>query len=67
MFTFRKCTNCGKENKGESRRFWWGLNNYFGISGYFCPECYDKVSHSPIGKPENLVEYQAILDKQSCL
>jgi len=58
----RSCTNCGTDsNKGQ----WWGLRNYFGISGYFCPKCYDKVSHDSYNKPNHPGEYLLILLKQS--
>lgn len=30
---------------------WWNLSNYHGISGYFCPDCYDKVAHDSYGQP----------------
>jgi hypothetical protein len=41
------------------------LRNYFGISGYFCPKCYDKVSHDSYNKPNHPGEYLLILLKQS--
>jgi hypothetical protein len=56
-----KCIICGTSNpKGQ----WWGLSGYFGLSGRFCPICYDKVSHDAYGKPNNPVEFEKIL-KQS--
>jgi len=56
------CTNCGKVYK--DRTGFWGLQNYFGISGNFCGPCYDKVSHNSYQQPENPGEYIAILLKQ---
>lgn len=55
------CTNCGTE--GPNRQ-WWHLSNYFGLSGFFCSKCYDKVSHDPYGNPKRPRDYQAILKKQ---
>ena len=59
--SLRPCANCGTTNpEGQ----WWNLSNYYGIKGYFCPECYDKVSHDPYGNPERPDDYQAVLKKQ---
>ncbi len=54
------CTNCGCKRNGQG----WSLRNYYGISGQFCRDCYDKVSHNSFGKPEQPGEYIAILLKQ---
>jgi hypothetical protein len=51
------CTHCGKlEVPGQ----WWVLRGYFGISGYFCPACYDLVSHDCYRKPKHPEQYKAI-------
>lgn len=64
-----KCTNCAVENPpGEARPNnpqWWFLSNYFGISGTFCPDCYELVSHTPYGVPRHPVSYQQIKEKQT--
>jgi len=59
---YATCTNCGHESS-DGRGFW-GLRNYFNISGHFCGPCYDKVSHDSYGNPEQPGEYIAILLKQ---
>lgn len=60
-YSEQPCTNCGKVHvKGQ----WWNLSNYFGINGYFCPDCYDLVSHNPLKKPNNPKDYKAIAVKQ---
>jgi hypothetical protein len=56
------CKPCGvsdTKRKGQ----WWSLNNYYGFSGWFCPDCYDKVSHRN-GEPENPAEYVTMLLKR---
>jgi hypothetical protein len=52
------CTNCNKRSRA------WVLSNYFGISGSFCRDCYNKVSHNSYGQPENPAEYICVLLKQ---
>lgn len=55
-----QCTNCGTtDHRGQ----WWYLGNYFGLSGTFCPKCYDKVSHDSYGIPRNPNLYVEILKK----
>jgi uncharacterized protein YlaI len=56
------CTGCGAIEHEENS--WWNLNNYFGITGYFCPDCYDKVSHGSDKKPKNPEEYTFMLLRQ---
>lgn len=62
------CTNCGVK-KGETHPAqhsgWWGLANYFGISGTFCPKCYSKVSHDAYGKPKHPKQYAKIWKQQN--
>jgi len=55
------CTNC---NTTETEGQWWYLREYGGIHGYFCPECYEKVSHDSYGKPRHPEEYKAVLVAQ---
>jgi hypothetical protein len=55
------CTNCGKVHVGGQ---WWNLRNSFGINGYFCPDCYDLVSHNGNREPERPEQYRAIRVKQ---
>lgn len=55
------CTNCGQIHvEGQG----WGLNNYFGISGYFCSDCYEMVSHNSYREPNHPEQYRAIFVKQ---
>lgn len=54
------CSNCGKDAQGRG----WSLRGYYGINGYFCSPCYDKVSHNSYGEPENPGEYIMILLRQ---
>lgn len=60
------CTECGatyvKREMGE--RTWWHLENYYGICGFFCPDCFDKVSHNSYKQPINPGAYCLILLKQ---
>lgn len=39
----------------------WHLNNYFGISGYFCSYHYNMVSHDAYGQPRNKDAYEKML------
>lgn len=43
---------------------WWCLNNYFGISGYFCPTCFGKVSHNSHKEPNHPEYYHTIRVQQ---
>ena len=53
------CTVCGtKDRNGQ----WWGLQGYYGLSGNFCPKCYDKVSHDSYGKPNNPSGYKEVME-----
>jgi len=64
-----KCTNCNVEKpKGEARQSdpqWWHLGGYYGISGTFCPDCYELVSHDSYGVPRHPAEYQQIKEKHA--
>lgn len=56
------CTCCGAvEVEGQ----WWSLRGYFGVNGYFCPNCMDKVHHDPYGNPFNPEQYKAVLVQQT--
>jgi hypothetical protein len=59
-----KCTNCGIDKTKQSKSAWWWLNNYYGISGFFCLKCYRKVQHDGYGKPYFPVSYRRILKRQ---
>lgn len=52
------CSCCGKEK--ENNQFW-SLSGYYGLSGRFCAECYNKVSHNSYGKPNHPEQYTMIL------
>lgn len=64
----RTCTNCGVEYPATTpavqRPTWWYLNGYNGLNGFFCPECYDKVSHDTYGAPRNPEAFNEIAVKQ---
>lgn len=55
------CTCCGAAPQPKDQ--WWYLNGYYGLRGYFCPKCYDAVSHDSYGKPKDEVAYRNILNK----
>jgi len=57
-----KCTACDKEKKHGQ---WWHLKGYFGLTGTFCPACYDKVSHNSYWEPNHPKDYMLILLKLS--
>lgn len=65
----RKCTACNKETQRQDQRDAigdygaWTLSNYFGITGYFCRQCYSKVSHDAYGNPNYPNEYLLMLLK----
>ena len=56
-----KCRACGKEHSGTKSQ-WWHLSGYYGLSGFVCSECFEKVSHRD-GKPKHPVSYRIILKK----
>jgi len=55
------CTNCGTVVDSSQ---WWGLSNYYGISGRFCSACYDLVSHDSYGNPRYPEAYEKIFVAQ---
>ena len=59
-----KCQACNttKENRQGQ---WWHLRGYFGFSGSFCPDCYDKISHDSYGRPNSPKDYTFMLLKLS--
>lgn len=56
------CKPCGVTDK-QRQGTWWFLQNYHGLSGQFCPDCYDKVSHDSYGRPENPKQFTMMLLK----
>lgn len=52
------CICCGQQK--DFGQFW-SLSNYYGITGRFCSECYEKVSHDSFGKPNNPTQYTMVL------
>jgi len=59
------CTCCGKEKEVKTLgpTGWWYLNGYYGITGYFCPECYEDVSHDAHKQPNHPKRYTMALLK----
>jgi hypothetical protein len=52
----RTCDCCKRSFDGgmsSGKRTWWHLNHYHGFTGFFCPQCYDTVSHDSYNKPED--------------
>lgn len=58
-----KCVAC-EATKLTSQGQWWHLKNYFGFTGTFCPDCYDKISHNSYWEPNNPHDYLLMLLKQ---
>ena len=46
------CKGCGRSKEEDRWEQWWGLRNYYGFTGSFCGDCYDKISHDSYGRPE---------------
>ena len=57
-----KCHACGKENKGTKTQWWHLSGGYYGLSGFLCSGCFEKVAHRD-GKPNHPVAYRNILKK----
>jgi hypothetical protein len=55
------CNGCGASGGQAPIGTWWSLRDYYGITGRFCPACYDKVAHDGFGKPRNSEEYLFML------
>ena len=58
------CSNCGVEVRNGNG---WFLTDYYNISGYFCAQCYDKVSHDSYGQPERPNDYMLMLLKHGAV
>lgn len=54
-----KCVCCNTPRDKKTGQ-WWHLSNYFGLSGTFCPKCYELVSHDAYRKPNHPIEYENI-------
>jgi len=46
-----ECECCGKQ--GEGYKQFWSMYDYYGINGWICVKCYDKVEHDKDGNPKN--------------
>ena len=57
----QKCCACGKEHTGTKTQ-WWRLSGYYGLNGFVCAGCFEKVAHRD-GKPNHPVAYRNILKK----
>lgn len=55
------CATPREDNYGQ----WWQLNGYHGFSGYFCPDCYDKISHDSYGQPNYPKDLMLMVLKKS--
>jgi hypothetical protein len=53
----RNCTVCQQSTQGRG----WSLSGYHGLSGTFCADCYDKVSHDSQGQARRPLDYLRIL------
>ena len=51
-----KCRVCKSEKLADHNQ-WWHLRGYFGLTGTFCSDCYDRVSHDSYGQPRRPAEY----------
>ena len=58
------CRACDADNQDRGGQ-WWHLSGYFGLTGSFCPTCYDEVSHDSYQRPRHPGEYMKILLKLS--
>ena len=47
-----RCTGCGIMPQPSAEQ-WWHLNDYYGFTGFYCPDCYDKISHDSYGNPQD--------------
>lgn len=41
-------------------QYGWSLNNYYGFSGVFCADCYDRIAHDSRRKPKRPADYLAM-------
>lgn len=58
------CTNCHKDSEKTAYEQWWHCRSYFKISGTFCADCYDKISHNSVAQPTRPKDYLMMLMKQ---
>lgn len=56
------CTACEIARDSKEGQ-WWNLSNYFGFTGFFCPDCHDKISHDGYDNPKNPKDYTFMLLK----
>jgi hypothetical protein len=59
----QQCTNCSKPYTETSKGQWWSCTNYFGLTGFFCPDCYEDISHDSYKNPRNPAAYMMMLLK----
>lgn len=59
----QKCTCCSVSHRLRQGQ-WWHLSGYHKLWGFFCPDCYEKVSHDAYGNPRHPEEYARILAHQ---
>ena len=72
MYNSEPCTNCGRSRVPEVpiigyTPHWWTLTSYYGLYGYFCPDCYELVSHNGGGVPMHPKEFKTIAVKQQLI
>ena len=46
----RLCSYCKKENINSQG---WSCSDYYGITGYFCSDCFSMIARDGYGKPTN--------------
>ena len=62
----RTCTGCERPYDGgmaAGKFTWWSCNNYFKFTGFFCPQCYDLISHDSYQRPKDPEGYLLMLLK----
>ena len=64
MFELRSsCRACDKAKPHDPKEQWWYCKGYYKISGLFCADCYEKISHDSYGRPNHPGEYLMMLLK----
>lgn len=53
------CRGCDRSVISAGRHGW-SLTDYFGFSGVFCADCYDRIAHDADLKPKRPAEYLAM-------
>ena len=62
--TMLVCKSCDRQDpRDRPNGQWWHCSGYFKISGTFCPECYDKISHDSYQRPNRPADYLMMLLK----